>query len=305
MIYDRDTTKMGNSNSSSVIKNYIDNNTELSAKIDTHINIGATASSDNRQGNVVNFSVGGLNCCKDLSITVKTAGESDASYKIRADAALAAHRDCLLVASNAVIKCNLDLVQVNTGDVRISQEVNAVVNQELINVITQVANDQIKSLIKQRNDADPVQFGSQGNNSDIETTIINSVKVDLSNSLSIDVQSNLRNVSGQNNTDNISICAGTLEGKECNVNQSSSITAYSKNISGTAATTISRNDEVIKFASTLNSDVAQTNTNWLSDLIGELGTAEKIIIAVIIACIMIALLVGVAFVMIYLFKKRR
>ena len=78
-------------------------------------------------------------------------------------------------------------------------------------------------------------------NSFVITGIRASVTNSITSELTLDIISNLRDMSGQDNHSYINMCGGVLSGKMCALNQDSSIEMYISNVVGSIASICSRN----------------------------------------------------------------
>ena len=284
---------MGSSNSTN-ITNYINNSTDIKASVTSSVTATSTVSSNSNASNVVNFSVGGSDCCVAFANPPpRPPDTSDAVYVALIDAQKEKFATCEENAKNSVAHCDLKINQTGSSTIRISSVVTAKSNQELINSVINTMKTDIDNLVKQNNDSGILSdiFG-EDNMSNISTTITNSFKTSLSTSLTQTVQSNLRSVSGQENTAKVSLCGGVMDGKDCEINQENSINVYVKNILGSIASAAVDNEEVVKFATAVKTASKQENTNFLSDFVNSLSAMEKVIIIGIVVIVLAAMVFG-------------
>ena len=273
---------MGSHNNSS-IQDYVQNDTSIKTAISNSITQQAVQGNANYQQNTTNISVGvPANCCKGLTGTAQT--------------------DCVnLLGSAAAVKStmlscgNKGLVIEQTGNVKIAQSSSDVTETttQLQQQLSQAVSTQVSDIVKQNNDTGILSdiFG-ENNSSSVAVKISNSINSDLSVKLSTTQVSSIRNNSGQNDTTNINLCFGVITGSQCLINQDFSFNLYQINTLGATANIIAENANAIKLWNSVSNKTQQTNTNWLSQFIADLGTAEKIIIIAIIAFVIIGIVIA-------------
>ena len=288
---------MGSSNSTA-ISNYINNSIEINNAVSSSVKAGSTISFNSQAKNIVDFSAGDKECCEAFSKSItKTSEMSDAVFKSLTDAQTVKYHDCIS-QSQPVVTCNLNITQTGSSKVRISSDVTTKSNIDLINsVISHLKND-LNDMVNQTNDTGIFSdaFGSD-NNVAVVNRVVNSFKSTLSVDLNVEVQSNIRSVSGQTNHAKISFCTGTFNGNDCTVTQDVSIDTYVKNIVGAISNAAIKNTEIQEFTTAIKTSVKQKNTNWLSDFMEDISIAEKAVIILIIGSVIIALVFGLVIIM--------
>lgn len=291
---------MGQSNTTN-IKNYINNSTNIRQTVSTTVRVGSNPQSTTNQSNNVKISVGSAECCVSPATLgdSKLPDESDAAYKIRLSSRNEAYRICTSAIKEAVLDCDINIKQNNLARIQITSKVTSASNNTLKNDIAKQVRAELDNLTQQSNTEGILSavFGAENENN-TETNVDNSINASLDTSLTTETQSNLRQLSGQNNNGSINVCAGTVNGKRCDIDQFSSVDTYVTNIVGTVAQSMSENKDIQAVASRLKNVTKQKNTNFLSGLIDSLGGIfGAIAVGIIAIIIVIAVCVGIIMVM--------
>lgn len=278
---------MGSSNSTA-IQHYVNNDTEISSAISSSIEVDSSTATANYQVNSTTVNVGTVgSCCKGLSGN---------------DLTICVKNMTVPGSTSAEMDCNLDITQSGNIQIKVSKTVTVSSNATLISNVMNQLQSQIEDTVRQNNDSGVLSgiFG-ESNDENISTKITNSLRDDMSVKLSQKIQSQLRSTSGQDNKSNINLCSGVLKGSQCNVNQDFSFNLYSVNVLGAVANITSQNEDVQKLVQNSKSFSKQTNTNWLSDIINDMGLAEQIIIFGILAVVILCIIFG----MVALLRKHK
>lgn len=287
---------MGQSSSSSVYE-YVTNNTEINDSVTNSIEVQNNTTTANYQinSNVIDVGVASV-CCAGFS-SPEVQKQCLANIGPLANGDPAQEISC----GNA----GLNIIQSGNLNIKVSKQVTADSNASLINSVADQLSAQLTAAVNQSNKAALFSTTFDSSNSSVAVSNIkNSFVSDLNVSLSQDIQSNYRANSGQVNYNKISLCNGTIKGNGCNISQTFSFELYVTSVIGCVAATASKNDEVVKAFNWVKDNTKQTNTNWLSDIFDQFGSAVRWMVLAIAIFAIVFVVVG-GFVLIRTTKNKK
>lgn len=283
---------MGQSNST-IVRNYINNSTTVQNSVSSAIHANTNTSTTTQGNNTAIINVGSINECCTKGLNPDLA---PSLQKIIVD-------ECSKAVQNLEVNCDLSVTQKQVATVTVSQEVTAENNAQLKSAIQTSIKEQLNTISKQNNTASVLQsvFGGK-NNSDTQNNIDNSIKSSLDISLSTDVQTRLRTVSGQTNLTKYNFCGGKIESKMCVIDQSTSINTYVTNIVSTVAESMANNQDMQNVANAVKTQNSQKNTNFIAGIIDSLG---NIAMAWILLGLGLVALIGVTIIIVSLIRSTK
>lgn len=268
----------GSGGNSSRDTSSINNNIELSNIVEQNLSANASTSSNNFQFNSVDVEIGVPSiCCANLP--------KDAQANCIA----------LLAANKPTLTCDLRITQSGRLNIKFSAQATIQSNSQLINQLSSQIQDRLNTLLKQESNASVFNIFGVKNNADVSNLVTNSIKNDLSVKLTTEVQNQMRNASGQNNTANLNLCFGSIGNKLCDFNQNSSFDLYLTNMIGLISGIITQNTEFIKLDNATKSSTTQKSRSILSALLDGLGQGEKTIAICIAALVVLGIVVALVF----------